>query len=260
MDIAVITGASSGMGREYARLADKSGAHDELWIVARRKERLEELERQCTTPVRIICADLGSRESVDRMAAMLSERKSADATFHVSLLVNAAGFGKFGTFEDMSLDEVDSMINLNCRALVDMTQTVLPYMERGSRIIEFASSAAFQPLPGLNVYAASKAFVLSYTRALRRELHGRGIFVTAVCPIWIKTEFVDVARDTRNGQTVRHPWPQLDPRRVAQWSTFVNRCNYPVATCSAIAFLMRVFCKLLPSPLIMWIWAGLRRI
>ena len=133
-------------------------------------------------------------------------------------------------------------------------------MRRGARILEFASSAGFQPLPGLNVYAASKVFVISYTRALRRELHGRGIRVTAVCPIWIKTEFVEVARRTANGQTVKHPWPQLSPRRVARWSTLVNKANYPIATCSVFAFLMRIAGKIIPSPLVMWIWAGLRRI
>ena len=102
--------------------------------------------------------------------------------------------------------------------------------------------------------------MLSYTRALRRELPHRGIYVTAVCPTWVKTEFIKVARDTKNGTTVQHPWPQISAERVARWSMFVNRCNYPVATCGVIAFLMRVFCKVIPAPVIMWIWEGLRRI
>jgi uncharacterized protein len=151
------------------------------------------------------------------------------------------------------------MVDVNCRALVEMTQVCLPHMGRGSRIVQIASAAAFQPLQGLAVYAASKSFVLSYTRGLRRELAGRGIHVTAVCPIWVKTEFVKVARDTANGRTVRHPWPQLSPARVVAHSDLVSRCNYPVATCSVVAFAMRVFCKLAPAPLVMWIWEGVRR-
>ena len=95
------------------------------------------------------------------------------------------------------------MIDLNCKAAVNLTEAVLPYMKRGGRVLEICSSAAFQPLPGLNVYAATKAFLLSYSRALRWEVAPRGIRVTAVCPGWIKTEFIDVAKDTQNGRTVR---------------------------------------------------------
>lgn len=260
MKIALITGASSGMGRQYALLADQSGDYDELWVVARREERLAELAAQCATAARIFALDLAERRSCDVLAGALEEASRNDGSFSVSLLVNAAGFGKFGTYADMAREEVDAMVDLNCRALVDLTQVALPYMDRGSRIMQFASCAAFQPLPGLNVYAASKAFVVSYTRALRWELRGKGIRVTAVCPYWIKTEFVQVARETANGQTVKHPWPQLDPRRVARWSTLVNKANYPVATCSIIAFLMRICDKIVPAPVIMWIWEGIRRI
>lgn len=255
MGIAIITGASSGLGREYARLADSEHNYDELWLVARREERLRALAEELATPVRVLALDLTERAAIDELADLL-ERENAT----VDLLVNAAGFGKFGTYADMTLDEVDSMIDLNCRALVDVTQVALAHMGRGSRIIEIASSASFQPLPGLNVYAASKAFVRSYTRALRFELRGRGIFVTAVCPLWVKTEFVDVCRDTANGQTVRHPFPMLSARHVVRWSTFINRINYPIATCCISGFLMRVADKIIPAPIIMWIWEGLRRI
>ena len=152
------------------------------------------------------------------------------------------------------------MVGLNCRALVDVTQLALPYMRRGARLMQIASSASFQPLPGLNVYAATKAFVRSYTRALRFELRGRGIRVTAVCPLWIKTEFIEVAQDTSNGSTVRHFFPLLGARRVAHWSWCVNSLNYPIATCCVTGCVMRVADKLLPAPLVMWVWEGLRRI
>lgn len=267
MRIAVITGASSGMGREYALLADASGEYDQIWAVARREERLRELAERCSTPVRPVPLDLSRADSADVLRRMLEEEGSRPAPdapeapgVEVGLLVNAAGFGKFGTCDDMTCAETNAMIDVNCRALVDVTQVCLPYMRRGSRIIEFASCAGFQPLPGLNVYAATKAFVISYTRALRRELAGRGIRVTAVCPIWIRTEFIKVARETSNGQTVRHPFPVISPRRVARWSTWVNKANYPIATCDVVPFLMRVAGKVVPSPIIMWIWGLLRRI
>lgn len=260
MSIAIITGASSGLGREYVRLADKAGAYDEIWAIARRTDRLEQLASECQTPVRPLSLDLSKPESIDTITRLLEDARSGRTNNMVGLLVNAAGFGKFGTYKDLTQAETSTMIDVNCRALVEMTQAVLPYMGRRSRLIQIASSAAFQPLPGLNLYAATKAFVLSYTRALRFELRGLGIHTTAVCPYWIRTEFVQVARNTENGTTVRHPWPQLNPRHVACWSLIVNGVNYPVATCHIISFLMRIFCKVVPAPLIMWIWEGIRRI
>ncbi|MGI6033357.1 MAG: SDR family NAD(P)-dependent oxidoreductase [Coriobacteriales bacterium] len=260
MRIALITGASSGLGREFARLADKLGGYDEIWTVARRSSRLEALASELETPVRVICLDLTRESAADDLRKLLKDAAADDPSFEVALAVNAAGFAKFGTYADMTLEEVGTMIDLNCRALVDITQIVLPYMKRKGRIIEIASSASFQPLPGLNVYAATKAFVRFYTRALRFELRGSGIRTTAVCPLWIKTEFEKVARDTKNGTTVKHLYPQFSAKHIARWSWRINSINYPIATCGITAFLMRIFCKLLPNPVIMWAWEGLRRI
>lgn len=260
MRIAIITGASSGLGREYARLVSAKGLYDEIWAIARREERLQQLADELATPVRPVPLDLSSADAVAGFARMIDEASAAHDDFEVALLVNAAGFGKFGTYADMSCAEVDSMIDLNCRALVDMTQIALPYMRRGGRIIQIASSASFQPLPGLNVYAASKAFVRSYTRGLRFELRGRGIRATAVCPLWVKTEFISVARDTANGKTVRHPFPVLNARHVVRWSWGMNGLWFPVTTCCISGLVMRVAGKVLPSWVIMWAWEGLRRI
>lgn len=261
MRIAIITGASSGLGREYARWADRQGSFDQIWALARRAERLQELADELACPVRSVCLNLGDPKSARELARLLAEA-AADSQdgLSVGLLVNAAGLGKFGTCDDLTLDEVDAMVDVNCRALVELTQVALAYMGRGSRIIEFSSSASFQPLPGLNVYAASKAFVRSYTRALRFELRGRGIYATAVCPLWVRTEFIDVARETANGQTVRHPFPVLNARHVVRWSMLVNSLNYPVACCCVTGLIMRLADKILPAPVVMWAWEGLRRI
>lgn len=267
MRIAIITGASSGLGREFALHADKNQKFDSIWVIARRTERLEALAAECLTPVRIIPLDLSDKESIKQLSALLEEaakdnqKKGNDSEgFSVGLLVNAAGLGKFGTYRDISQEEVDAMIDINCRAAVDITQVAITYMERGSRIIEVASCAGFQPLPGLNVYAATKAFLLSYTRSLRWELSGTGIHATALCPLWMKTEFIETARDTANGTTVRHPFPLISAKRAVTWSSFINACNLPVATGSVITFAQRILAKIIPNPLLMAAWEGIRRI
>ncbi|MFR8329466.1 MAG: SDR family NAD(P)-dependent oxidoreductase [Clostridium fessum] len=115
---------------------------------------------------------------------------------NVKLLVNASGFGKIGTVGNLPLDDETGMVELNCKALCAVTHMVLPYMSENSRILQFASAASFLPQPGFAIYAATKAFVLSYSRALREELRLRRIGVTAVCPGPVKTEFFDIAETT----------------------------------------------------------------
>lgn len=159
--VAIITGASSGLGREFARQLDAQQVADELWLVARNERALADVADELDTPSRAVAADLTSEADIANIRATLSAEDP-----RVTFLVNAAGFGKFGDWQTISDAAVDSMIDLNCRGLVDMTRA-LPYMERGSRIIQVASAAAFTPLPHMNVYAATKSFVLHYTRALR---------------------------------------------------------------------------------------------
>lgn len=264
MRIAMITGASSGLGREFVYHADRSASFDEIWVIARRAERLDELVASCTTKIRPIVADLSEKESIKELARLLEEQHDVQLQkgegFSVGLLVNAAGFAKFGTFRDMTPEENESMIDVNCRALVDVTQLTLGYMGKGSRIIEVASCAGFQPLPGLNVYAATKAFVIAYTRALRWELGPHGIHVTALCPVWMKTEFAQVARDTANGRSVKHTFPTISPRRAASWSSVVCACDLPIATCSIFTLAHRIIAKFIPNPIVMAAWEGIRRI
>lgn len=254
MKIAIVTGASSGLGRAFVRRLDRLGGLDEIWGIARRAGRMEELAGELRTPFRTLPLDLTEPESAQRLGALL-ERETPD----VRILINAAGFGKFGTYGDMTLTETQDMIALNCRAAVVLTAAVLPYMRRGARILEICSSAAFQPLPGLNVYAASKAFLLQYSRGLRWETAPRGIRVTAVCPGWIKTEFMEVARDTKNGNTVRHFPFALRPETVARRALRDSRL-LAVTTCGLPALVQRAASKFLPHCLIMACWEALRRV
>lgn len=191
MSIAIVTGASSGMGKEFVIQLSEMKKFDEIWVIARRKDKLESLKSEVETPIFPISLDLTVPESFSEYGKALEEKKP-----DVGLLVNCSGFGKFGNYEQIPLAESMNMIDLNCKALVAMTEITLPYMKSGSNIVELDSLSAFQPVPYLNVYAATKAFVLSYSRALNKELKKRRIRVMAVCPGWVKTDFFARAEAT----------------------------------------------------------------
>ena len=193
MNIAIVTGASSGMGREFVRQLHGYIQPDEIWAIARRKEALEALAEETAIPVRPIVLDLGKAESFHEFSSLLQAENP-----NVELLVNAAGFGKFGDFEAIPLEDDLGMIDLNCKALVAMTRICLPYMSRGSHILQLDSLSAFQPVPYITTYGATKAFVLSYTRACNAELKPRGIRMMAMNPAWVKTEFFNHAFQTNN--------------------------------------------------------------
>ena len=188
MKIAVITGASAGIGREFVYAVDRQYELDEIWVVARRKERLEELSASCKTPLRAVCLDLSKLDSVDGYAALLDAEKP-----EISILVNAAGCGVFGPFAENDLKKQLSSAQLNSLALTAMCHVSIPYMRSGSAIVNMGSNSAWQPVPYQTVYGASKSYVLSFSRALGRELRSAGIHVMCVCPGWIKTEFQQVA-------------------------------------------------------------------
>lgn len=187
MKIALITGASSGLGREFARQIPKLYQNlDEIWVVARRAERLNELEMELKVPVRIFDGDLNQDYIYKKLGIALGKSHA-----NVRMLVNAAGYGKIGTFCEYGWKEETGMVDLNCQSLTRMTALCLPYMHCGSRIVNLSSAAAFGPQPGFAVYAATKSYVYSLSMALGRELKGSGIYVTAVCPGPVDTEFFD---------------------------------------------------------------------
>ncbi len=188
MKIAVITGASSGMGREFVYALDREESFDELWVIARRESRLLELQSRCRAKIRPLVLDLQDKGSFLIYKELLEAEKP-----DIAVLVNAAGFGLFGVFTDMDLDTQLDSIDLNARALTALCHLSIPYMGRGSRIYNLGSMSSWQPVPYINVYGATKAYVLSFSRALGVELKARGIRVMAVCPGWIRTEFFDRA-------------------------------------------------------------------
>lgn len=202
MNIIIITGASSGMGKEFALQLDKIfyaqpstvsrlAKIDEIWLISRRKKEMLDTARRMHNDTRVIGMDLTSIEDMQRLEKLLAEKKPA-----VRMLVNCAGYGVLGDFAKADRPQLLGMIDLNCRALTEMTHMCIPYMRKNSRIIQLASSAAFLPQPDFAVYAASKAYVYSFSRALARELAPRHIYVTSVCPGPVDTPFFDIAEKT----------------------------------------------------------------
>ncbi len=246
MNIAVITGASSGMGREFVYQIDRNYNLDEIWVIARRENRLNELKAKTRAIVKPIPLDLTDSDSIDIYKEKL-ESENPD----VRLLVNAGGFGKFGNFTDIPLTEEYSMIDLNCKALVGMTYAALPFMKSGAKIIEMSSISAFQPVPYINVYAATKAFVLSFSRSLGVELEKKNITVTAVCPFWVKTEFFDRAV---TDDTVKYYARFLTAENVVKTALKDAEKGKAVSVCGFANKCQALAAKLLPHSLVMKIW------
>ena len=188
MKIAIVTGASSGMGRKFCELLDKEG-FDEIWGLGLGKEKMEDVKAYLKTKFRYFDMDMTVPKNLSVYKNALSE-----ANPDVKWLVNASGFGKFGRYDEIGVETNMNMIDLNCKALVFMTEATLPYMSSGARIVQIASVAGFQPIPYIAVYGATKAFIISYSRALNVELKSRQISVTCVCPFWTKTAFFDRAK------------------------------------------------------------------
>ena len=249
MKIAIVTGASSGMGREFVRQLAQYVTVDEVWAIARRADALAQLNAECPYPVRPISLDLCENESFDRFAALLEAEKP-----DVKLLVNAAGFGKFGRFDKVSVTEESRMIELNCTALVKMTRLTLPYMHAGSHILQLDSLSAFQPVPYITTYGATKAFVLSYSRAMNRELKADGIRCMAMNPGWVKTEFFNHAFQT-NGSEVQYFNRLYEAKDVvATGLKDLYRTNKDVSIHGLPVKAQVLLVKLVPHRIVMNIW------
>lgn len=188
----LVTGASSGIGVEIAR--ELARRRHGLTLVARRKDRLEtladELRSSQGVRVEVLSADLADASARTHVASAIEERG-----LDVTVLVNNAGFSTVGPVDRADHEREVSMIRTNVEAVADLCTIFLPGMvqRRRGAVLNVASTAAFQPLPGQAAYGASKAFVLSYTRAIRQELRGTGVSATVLCPGPVKTEFIEAA-------------------------------------------------------------------
>lgn len=184
------------MGLEFALQLDEIfDSIDEIWLIARRKKNLLEVAQYMEHTTRVLDMDLTNNSHMQRFECLLRDEKPV-----IRMLVNCAGYGIMGDFSEGDKTQLLGMIDLNCRALTEMTYLTIPYMRKNSRIIQLASSAAFLPQPDFAVYAASKSYVYSFSRAIARELAPRKIYVTAVCPGPVDTPFFDIAE--KSGSTL----------------------------------------------------------
>ena len=249
MKIAIVTGASSGMGREFVLQLPQHVSVDEIWVIARRESALADLKAASAIPVRPVPLDLTQQDSFDAYAALLEAEKP-----DVKLLVNAAGFGKFGDFRRVSIEDDCKMIDLNCKALLVMTRLTIPYMHAGSHIVQLDSLSAFQPVPYITTYGATKSFVLSYSRAIGRELRNQGIRVMAVSPGWVKTEFFNHAFQTNHSE-VQYFDRLYEAKDVV--TTALRDLYHSKKDVSIHGFPVRMqvlLVKLLPHSLVMNVW------
>lgn len=233
---ALVTGASSGFGEVFARRLAERGA--DLVLVARREDRMralaDELRAACGTTSTVVPLDLTSPGAAASLLATLTSAGITPAT-----VVNNAGFGTFGEFATLDPDRIDDEVAVDVAALVGITRALLPGLIRAAEakpgsaaLVNVASNAAFQPIPRMAVYGASKAFVLSFTEAIAAEVSASGLKVTALCPGPSGTEFESVA-DNRQAmvgtwktpdEIVDHALRALDRRRTPP-STIVGRWN-----------------------------------
>lgn len=194
--VSIVTGATGGIGREFVKQLLHENV-DEIWSVARNVDKLNKLKGEFGEKIIPISCDLSNKESFVLLNEMLTEQKPI-----ITYLVNNAGGGRMGAYNEFSLEEIESHITTHCTGTAILSSMCIPYMQKGSHIINMASQSAFQPVPYINLYAASKAFVRSYSRALNVELIGTGIIATVACPGWIKTELLQTER---NGKQINFP-------------------------------------------------------
>jgi short-subunit dehydrogenase len=242
--VALVTGASAGLGVDFARQLSERGHR--LVLVARRKERLDALAAELGD-ARAVALDLSRSGAVARLMADLD-----GASETVELLVNNAGFGLHGRFDKADPTRLRQMIDLNCGALTELCRAVLPAMvERGSgAILNVASTAAFQPGPGMAVYFATKSFVLSLSEALHEEVKRSGIRVTALCPGPTRTEFGEVAGFRGkpsidgffmdSGPVVRGGLEALDRNKAVAITGLVNKTGAQLAQLAPRAVVRKI--------------------
>jgi uncharacterized protein len=211
---AVITGASAGIGREFARqLATRANL---LVLVARRRDRLEQLRNELVAknPALLVTvreADLSNLEQTMQLAALLTNKP-------IDFLINNAGLGDHGSFATADPIHVNEQVQVNVLALTALTRALLPRMiaQKRGAILNVSSSAGFLPLPGIAAYAATKAYVTNFSEAIRAETRGCGITVTALCPGPVDTEFAEVANRESRGEKPRSGLMYVAVEKVAQ--------------------------------------------
>ena len=246
MSIAILTGASAGLGQSFfksltARYPDLSA----IWLIARRRERLEQMGEGSPVPVKVLPLDLVDPTSYDTLGETLKAENA-----RVKILINNAGLGELDNVADSTWPVQSRMVDLNCRALTAVTTVVLPYMERGGFVLNVCSIASFCPNTRMTVYSSTKAYVMSFTKGLREEMKPAGVNVAAVCPGPMKTEFLDVANIVGRSKMFR-TLPYSNPDVVADRAILAAARGQCIYTPKFLFKFYRVLAKLVPHNLMM---------
>ena len=245
MKTAIITGASTGLGREFVRqVADVFPEIECYWLIARRTDRLQEVAALLPGK-QVECLSMDLCDSMSFVA--LQEKLSAEHP-EVALLVNNAGCGYLGNVGEVDTASQTRMIDLNLRALTAVTNIVIPFMGPGSSILNVSSIASFCPNPRMTVYSSTKAFVSSFTIGLSEELKPKKISVTAVCPGPMATEFIHVGGIKGNSKTF-DVLPYCDQVKVAGGALRAARAGKTIYTPTLFYKFYRVLAKVTPVKL-----------
>lgn len=242
--IAIVTGSSGGIGQVFVRELTKENL-DEIWIVGRNEKQLFLLKNEFGERIIPICMDLTKNTDLLSFADLLKRQNLS-----VLWLINNAGIAKMAPSQEFSLLEIEQTIDLNCKAPAVLISLCIPFMKKGAKILNISSASAFQPVPYINLYAATKAFERSYSRALNTELKTSGITVTAVCPSWVDT---DMLLKEIDGRKVRFPGI-VTPERVVRKAIIDAKKGKDMSICSFYVKCQHLNVKLLPQRLTMKIW------
>jgi short-subunit dehydrogenase len=242
--IAIITGASGGIGKEFTKLMLQEEV-EEIWSIARNQEKLKALQKEFGDKVVPISKDLTKSSELHAIGEMLKAEKPT-----VAYLVNNAGIAKMGSYKDFSVEEIEATISTNCNALAVLCTLCIPYMRKGSRILNISSASSFQPLPYLNLYSATKSFIRGYSRALNAELKGTGITATAVCPSWVDT---DLLIKEVNGEPIRFDGI-VPPEKVVIQAMRDAKRGRDMSVCTLYVKFGHTLAKLFPQKMTMNIW------
>ena len=250
--IAIVTGATGGLGREFVRLLLKEKNVDEIWALARNEKKLSRLKDKFGKKIKIYSIDLSSVRQIKCFGEELHE-EAGRKNLEISYLVNNAGFAKFCSYGDLSVEESLNMMHVNMDAVVATALVCTPHMKKGSHMINIASQASFQPLPYQNIYSSTKSFVRNYSRALNVELKEKGICVTAVCPGWIKTDLYKRAEIGARKATTKYVG-MVTPDKVAKKALKDAKKCKDISIYSLFTKISHIAAKLLPQRMMMKIW------
>ncbi|MCL1632755.1 SDR family NAD(P)-dependent oxidoreductase [Sporolactobacillus sp. CPB3-1] len=248
MKIAIITGASAGLGREFVRATvEREKTVEEIWLIARRTEKLEELARAYPqTRFKMLPFDLTDTESFAVFSETLEKERPS-----IELLINNAGMIGSGAFGDIDLKRQENMIALNMKAPMELIYRTLPRMKAGSRIINVCSVAGFAPTPNMITYSATKACLFSFTKGLRQELKERKINVLALCPGNMKTEMFSDPTSPSEHKSIVNLLPFLDMEKVTRKSLELVKRGRGIYTPHIVYKCYRLIAKFIPHEWLM---------